>query len=288
MGINPKDIQVVLGYDETKPQLLEDWRKLERHYKNVSFYFYTDTREWDNDYPPSLQSHILSKHWKENPWMAKEMVFFHDADVIFTRPFDFSPYLNDKIWYLSDTVSYIGSEYIQSKGERVLDKMCEVAKIDKQLVIDNQPNSGGAQKLIKFVPPQYWDEVFDMSMNLWKEIPPLSAEIKKEKGNSYHVLQHWTMSMWGELWQAWKWGKPTKVVKEFDFHFAIDNIDTWEDKPFFHNAGVLGNQTDTHFFKGLFDNKLPYGYELKNPNKDIVGWKYYQFIQEVGKKSVLI
>jgi hypothetical protein len=291
MGIDPCNIQVVLGYDKTKLKLLDDWLKLKLYFKDVNFYFYPDTREGNNSYQPSLQAHILEKHWIQNPWLEHHSVFFHDADFLFTRPFDFTPFLQDDYWYFSDTISYIGGEYIRSKGEVVLDKMCEVAEIDKQMVLDRQSHSGGAQKLIKGVTADYWRKVFDTSMKLWKEIPPVSAEIakeKKEKGEHYHTLQHWTMSMWAELWEGWKMGYETRVPKEFDFMFATNPIKDWDKYAFFHNAGVVGNQNDKMFFKGLFNDKLPYDYELKEPNKDLASYKYYEWVKKVGKKSVLL
>lgn len=291
MGIDPKDIQVVLGVDATQLHLLNDWHKLKKGYKDVKFFFYEDTRKGDNNYQPSLQSHILQKHWETNKWMEDQTVFFHDADFIFTKPFDFSSFLDDDYWYMSDTISYIGAKYIMSKGDEVFDAMVKISGLEKDLIIERENHSGGAQKLIKRVPTSYWKDVFDMSMELWKEIPPISSKVKQEKtkeGLQYNVLQHWTMSMWAELWCAWKIGRETRVPKEFDFHFGIDNVDRWLDKGMYHNAGVLGSQSDSIFFKGMFDKKLPYGYELKTPNKKVTGWNYYKYVQEVGKKSVLI
>lgn len=291
MGVNPQSIHVVLGYVKGSKEMPEDWLKLQKGYPQVNFFFYEDTRDGGNSYQPSLQAHILEKHWKQNHWLENEKIFFHDADFVFTRPFDFTPYLEDSYWYFSDTISYIGSEYIRSKGEEVLDKMCEVAEIDKELVIKNQEHSGGAQKLIKRVPTAYWGMVFDTSMKLWKEIPPLSAKIireKTEKGEDYHQLQHWTMSMWAELWTAWKLGLETRVPKEFDFMFSTNPVEDWDRLSFFHNAGVLGEQREHMFFKGDYDRLLPYNLEIPNIRKELANFKYYTLMKEVGKKSVLI
>jgi hypothetical protein len=290
MGVNPQSIQVVLGYESNLKEMPERWLKLQEYFKNVNFYFYPDTREGNNSYQPSLQSHILEKHWIQNPWLEQESVFFHDADFLFTRPFDFTPFLQDEYWYFSDTISYIGGEYIRSKGERVLDTMCEVAGIDKQMVLNRQEHSGGAQKLIKGVTAEYWKKVFDTSMKLWKEIPPVSHKIKqelKQEGKDYHELQHWTMSMWAELWECWKMGKETRVPKEFDFMFATNPIGDWDRLPFFHNAGILGNQRETHFFKGDFDNFLPYRLDIPNITDKQVTKKYYEWIKKVAEKTVL-
>ena len=289
MGVSPEEIHVVGGLVPSWGEAPLEWKKLQEHFKGVQFFFYDDTRDGSNNYQPSIQAHLLEKHWLENPYLENESVFFHDADFIFTKPFDFTPFLQDDIWYFSDTISYIGYDYISSKGDEVIDTMCKIADIDKQIVKDNQLNSGGAQKLIKNVPSQYWKDSFDLQLKWWREIPPISAKIaaeKKKLDEDYLQLQHWTMSMWAELWMAWKIGRETKVPKEFDFHFAIDNIENWYNRSFYHNAGVVGPDTGV-FFKGLFNDKLPYGYEIPNPNYKVTGWHYYQLIQEVGKTSCL-
>lgn len=290
MGVSPEQIHVVGGLVPSWDEIPLEWRKLREHFQGVNFFFYDDTRDGTNNYQPSIQAHLLEKHWLENPYLENESVFFHDADFIFTKPFDFTPFLQDDIWYFSDTVSYIGYDYISSKGDLIIDTMCSIADIDKELVKENQLNSGGAQKLIKKVPHWYWKESFDLQLRWWREIPPISKKIdneKKENDEDYLQLQHWTMSMWAELWMGWIMGRETRVVKEFDFHFAIDNIDNWDNRYFFHNAGVT-DANQGMFFKGIFNDKLPYGYEIPNMRDNVTGYKYYQLVQEVGKNSCLI
>jgi len=290
MGVPPQQIHLVNGLDREWKEIPSSWRKLQNKYSSVNFWFYYDTRPLDNNYPPSLQAHLLEKHWIHNPQLEQETVFFHDADFILTRPFDFTPFLQDDHWYLSNTISYIGAEYIRSKGEEVLDKMCSIAGIDKRFVVYNQGGSGGAQKLIKSVDSNYWKDVYNLSMRFWREVPLVSERIKKEKqskGESYHELQHWTMSMWAELWIAWKLGKSTRVVKEFNFMFATNPIGDRETYPFFHNAGIMSNDRNRLFYKGDYDNKLPYKLGLLDADKSKASYKYYQSILEVGKTTCL-
>jgi hypothetical protein len=275
-------VHIVLGYGDST--ISNDWINLKNKFKDANFYFYPDTRV-NNNYQPSIQAHILEKHWKSNKWLEKESVFFHDSDFIFTRPFDFKPFLNDDIWYLSDTISYIGAEYIKGKGEEVLDFMCNLANIEKDLVIGNEKGSGGAQKLIKNVPTEYWSDVFDLQMKFFNETHKVSAKIKKEKGKTYHELQHWTASMWAELWTAWKYGFKTEVPKEFDFLFYTNHIKDWDRLSFYHNAGVV-NTNDGMFFKGMYSENLPYNKDL-DIRTDLAGFNYYKLVQKVGKTSCL-
>jgi hypothetical protein len=128
-------------------------------------------------------------------------------------------------------------------------------------------------------------------MRFWREVPLVSERIKKEKqskGEPYHELQHWTMSMWAELWTGWKLGKSTRVVKEFNFMFATNPIGDWETYPFFHNAGVMSNDRDKLFYKGDYDNRLPYKYTLLDADKTKASYRYWEWIQKVGKNSCLI
>ncbi len=291
MGVPPQQIHLVNGLDREWKEIPQNWRRLQQKYSSVNFWFYYDTRPLDNNYPPSLQAHLLEKHWIHNPHLEQETIFFHDADFILTRPFDFTPFLQDEHWYLSNTISYIGAEYIRSKGEEVLDKMCSIADIDKRFVVYNQGGSGGAQKLIKKVDSEYWKNVYQLSMRFWREVPLVSERIKKEKqskGEPYHELQHWTMSMWAELWTGWKLGKSTRVVKEFNFMFATNPIGDWETYPFFHNAGVMSNDRDKLLYKGDYDTRLPYKLGLLDADETKASFRYYQWVKEVGKTSCLI
>ena len=291
MGVSPQQIHAVQGLDREWKEIPLEWKKLQNKYPSVNFWFYYDTRPLDNNYPPSLQAHLLEKHWIMNPHLNNEAVFFHDADFIFTKPMDFIPFLQDEHWYLSNTISYIGAEYIRSKGEEVLDKMCEIAEIDKRYVVYNQGGSGGAQKLIKKVDSKYWRDVYNLSMRFWREVPQVSEKIKQEyqkQGKPYHELQHWTMSMWAELWTGWKRGVSTRVVKEFNFMFATNPIEDWDKYPFFHNAGVTANLRDKLFYKGDYDKRLPYKYTLLDADKTKSSYRYWEWIQKVGQNSCLI
>jgi hypothetical protein len=202
---------------------------------------------------------------------------------LFTKYFDFTPYLNDDTWYFSDTISYIGANYIKSKSEEVLDRMCSVIGIDRKLVEENQNNSGGAQKLMKNIDHEYWAEVYKNSRNLYDELVTMS-NLKKD-GDPYGI-QVWTASMWSELWTAWKLGHEVRVPDEFDFCWATCHESKWGKMPFMHNAGVINNRSGM-FYKAEYVDKLPYNTDLKLDN-DRCSYHYYSLVQEVGKKSVLL
>ena len=276
-GINPSDILVVASFEDAIPQ---SWLRLQSHY-GAKFYFYKDTR-LEKRYIPSIQPHILAKHFEIFPHLGKENIFYHDCDFIFTRPFDFSPFLNDDVWYFSDTISYIGASYIKSKGEDVFLKMCELVDIDPKIVEDNQMNSGGAQKLIKNVNAKYWRDVERDANNLYIGLGDLR---NKKKEDDIYAIQIWCASMWSELWNAWKRGDQVRVPKEFDFAWATCPTSKWQKVNFYHNAGVVG-PNHRMFYKGKYVDKLPY-----SDNVDIEESRcsiyYYDWVKKTGNKTCL-
>jgi hypothetical protein len=270
LGYNPADIHVVAGYIS---DIDESWVKLYNAFPDVEFHFY---RYKQTDYAPAMQSAILAQHFEKHAYLKNCAIFFHDADFVFTKYLDFEPYLNDDTWYFSDTVSYIGADYIKSKSEDVLDIMCHTVGIDRSVVEANQQNSGGAQKLMKNIDSSYWREVNAHSNNLYQILKKV-AHMKPE-GHQYGI-QIWTASMWAELWTAWKRGHKVEVPKEFDFCWATCPYDRWDELYFFHNAGV-SSSNDGMFFKGGYIDKLPYGESLEL-SKARCSYRYFEMIRSM-------
>lgn len=269
-GYSPEQINVVAGYQGDIP---ESWNKLKNHFTSVNFFFYEDTLG-ECKYLPAIQAHILKKHFKENP--DNSCYFFHDADFIFTKYLDFSKFLDDDKWYFSDTTSYIGYDYIVSKGEEVLEAMCNVVGISKETVKKNQNNSGGAQKLMKNLSAEYWELVEKNSFGLYDTMMTLQ-HVRNDGSN--HGIQVWTASMWAELWTAWKMGIEVVVPEEFDFCWATCNSRMWDKVYFFHNAGVMSDK-DGMFHKAKYMDKLPYN------SNDVVtdkhcSYYYYKLIKSI-------
>jgi hypothetical protein len=277
LGYNGNLIDVVAAYKGVVPR---SWRIIQQKFPYVRFFFYEDTTTNCN-YPPAIQAHILEKHFTEHPYLEEDAIFFHDCDFIFTKYFDFTPYLQDNKWYFSDTISYIGYNYISSKGDNVVDKMCEIIGIDKELVKANQDNSGGAQKLMKNINADYWKQVYHNSLNLYNGLGDLARE--KKEGDAYG-LQIWCASMWAELWTAWKLGHEVIVPKEFDFCWATCPVERWDQVSFFHNAGVP-DANQGMFFKADYINKYPFDTNIE-VSKRRCSYNYYQFIKSI--KSHLV
>ena len=272
LGYNGNNIDVVAGYEGSVP---DSWRKLQQKFPYVRFFFYEDTMG-ECKYLPAIQAHLLKKHFKEHPYLSKEAIFFHDADFVFTRYMDFSKFLNDDKWYFSDTISYIGYDYIMSKGEEVLDAMCDIIGIDKSVVKDNQLNSGGAQKLFKNIDYKYWEMVEEYSNKLHDKLSNMQHVKKNEDP---YGIQSWTASMWAELWTGWKLGHQVVVPPEFDFCWATCPSSRWEEVYFFHNAGVPSSNQGM-FYKAQYMDKLPFNEKLELSDSRC-SYMYYNIIESV-------
>lgn len=271
-GVKMEDVHVVSaiqdGIDPYFNILIEK-------YPGVIFSFYEDTREYKG-YIPSIKQHMLHKHFTAFPYLETQAILLMDADVALTRPLNLDKLLIDDVWYVSDTISYIGYEYIKSKGDDILNCMLESANISEDIVRSNQGGSGGAQYLYKNVKASFWGEVVEMSHNIYRETVEVSRK-KKEANPDHHEIQIWTAEMWAMLWVAWKKGVMTCVSKELDFCWATDLKNRWDDCAIFHNAGVTISNPDL-FLKSAYINRLP-TIDLKVDDR-FCSSLYYQMIKD--------
>lgn len=271
VGVNLGNVHIVCAiHNKIDPY----FDKLMRKYSGVVFSFYEDTRH-DKSYISSIRPHILKKHFTAFSDLKDEVIFYHDSDIVFTKPLDVSHLLENDISYLSDTISYIGYNYIHSKGEDVLEAMLNIVGIDKSVVEQNEESSGGAQYLMKGIDKYFWYDVENDCTRLFKEITELNQKKKKEDP-SYHELQIWCADMWGVLWNLWKRNKETRVVKEMDFSWSVNDQSQWHKSSIYHNAGVTHDRPDL-FFKGKYIDTLP---DLNlDINKSTCSYKYYNIIK---------
>ena len=220
---------------------------------NLRTFYYNDTRA-TRHYPSSIRPNLLKQHFAKHPEI--KTFFYHDCDMIFTKKdLDFTPFLQDDICYGSDVRFYIGHDYIASKEHNVLEYMCQIAQIPLRVVRDNEHNCIGAQYLIKNVSADFWEEVEKISEELFQKITTRNNYIKSQNPQ-YHELQIFAADMWAVLWCLWKLGKKTVPHKFFDFAWATDTIERYNECNIYHNAGVTESGHGL-FFKGEFQDKVP-------------------------------
>jgi hypothetical protein len=282
MGINPNMIDIVCWAENGI--IPKEWDTLSKHYSSVRFFFYDDTRV-TKYYTSSIRPNILKQHFKLHPYLENEAIFYHDCDIVFTRKINWNKFLLDDNWYGSDTRWYIGHDYILSKGDDVLTKMCEIVDIDKEIVKENELNAIGAQYFMKDIDWTFWDRVERDCEELYRQITQLNGE-KKRKEPTHHELQIWCADMWAVLWNGWKMGKKTMCHKDLEFSWATSNKADWDKMSIFHNAGVTGASTGL-FYKAKYIDRVPYNDNLQI-KEGTASLEYWKIIQKVKNKSCLI
>lgn len=223
--------------------------------------WYKDERK-NKTYIPSIRPHILKKFFKDRPELGKN-VFYHDSDIFLVKLPKFELMSGD-VGYVSDTISYIGYNYIEECAARykkkyrnlpnndLVTKMCKCMEISQELVKENEKNSGGAQYILRNIDYIFWENV-EVSCN------KLYDMLKKYE-STYPIdnhIQSWTTDMWCVLWEYWKLGRKTAVHPELDFSWGVSAVGEYNSKNIFHLAGVTSKESKTMFYKGAYTNKNP-------------------------------
>lgn len=288
-GVDYEDIDILVACnpddDTSSDESIEAWNRLIDHYPDARFFFYPDTRDLPIRYISSIRPNILKQHFQEYPELSKEAIFYHDCDIIFTKPVDFRNFLPDNIWYLSDTNSYINYNYVISKGQDIYDKMCEIVGIDPVIPKLMNSQSGGAQYILKNIDYTFWEKVEKDCEELYFQITQLN-NLKKQEDPDYHELQIWCADMWAVLWNGWLKGHETKIIKELDFCWATDVEERFNNVTIFHNAGVTCS-CGGRFYKAHYTDMTPYNRNLRI-KEGTASYRYYQEIQAVEKTSPLV
>jgi hypothetical protein len=273
-GIRDDQMHIVLGLTDMYSPSVRD--RLQQKYPTILFELYEDTREL-RSYLPSIQPHLLKKHFTKHAYLQDSVIFYHDCDVLFTRPVSWEKLLSDDVWYFSDTISYIGSLYIKSKKFNILQEMCDIVGVSPVHVEAEEANSGGGQHIMKNVTSKYWSKVEEDSHKLSQYFEKKSKEYNAE--TNYHPIQAWTAGMWSLLWNGWYFGHDIKVVKEMDFCWATDPISRWDEYSIYHNAGVT-ETTDKMFYKAQYTKTYPVGLRLEDFRDDRCSYNYTKEILE--------
>lgn len=259
-GIDPKQIHVVFGMVNTNEPSDES---LKLRDFGVNIHHFKDERRKKN-YIPSIKPYLISKWIQSNPSFG-ELFFLHDADIIFRELPDFDKLISDDIIYVSDTVGYIGYDYIidccrryerqhpNSQKDQLIQEMADVIGLTVELIKENRENAGGGQYLIKNTNHELWDKIYKDSITLYNQMFDYQGRFPISPGE----IQFWTAEMWSLLWNLWLYGHNTIVTKDLDFSWATDNIDVYERKPILHMAGVTEDSKNSKFYKGDYINVDP-------------------------------
>lgn len=280
--VDPGDIHIVSG--RVDGIVSDGFSRLQEKHPDIVWAFYHDNRsQRSREYIPSIRPHLIKKHWRRFPELQDEVIFYMEADTVLTKAVP-SRYEQTDTWYLSDTVSYIGHDYIVERDPRFLDLFCDIVGIDPEVVKENQNGSGGAQYVMKGLTEQYWEKVEKDCVEIFHQGSKLNQEIKADDPD-WHELQIWTACMWAHLWNGWLLGYKTECPKDLEFAWATDPKEFLDTRWIYHNAGVLHNDIGL-MMKSDFINSLPYGEKLEIDQTKAGSW-YWAKVQQVGKTSCL-
>lgn len=283
-GVQPEQIHILAVVKNGEMAL--DWDNLRRKYSDVGFFFYEDTRE-SKEYISSIRPNILKKHFAAFPELEQAAIFYHDCDMIFTKPVNWDSLLADDVWYCSDTIWYINADYIKSKKYGIYEKMCEIIGIPLSVPETNNKDSGGAQYILKNINAKYWEKVEKDSENLYKFFK--QHLIAFPQSDTYHPIQMWTADMWAVLWNGWYYNHTVKVTPKMNFTWPMHTLDDWEKCDIYHNAGVVLGQENGMFNKTRFVHKLPYtNINLEEFDQKKCSYLYVQEILESANTSCLL
>lgn len=228
-----QDLIYVVGTNPTNPS--ENLKKLMNDETiKCEFHLFHDARI-SPKYPSSLRPNILAQYFTKFPEAKNESYFYCDPDMVFTKQVKFDHLLNDNIWYLSDTCSYIDSRYIKSKSDQLFREMCDIVGVSPIAISEIDKNAGGAQYLLKNIDADFWLKVEKDSEALYTHMQNTLSVYHPE-----HPIQAWTADMWAVLWNGVFFNHEVKVIKEFDFSWATDKTYRWFETNIFHNAGAIG------------------------------------------------
>lgn len=239
----------------------------------VKIYTYDDERK-SKTYTSSIRPHIMKKFIVDHP-EYEDIFFYLDPDVLYTeKPSYFGSIIKNDIWYLSDTRSYIDSQYIKRKSEKLFQEMCDIVGVDSKLIENSDRVAGGAQYIMKKTNYEYWDKVEKDCEELYKHM-----HATETKYSPKHPIQKWTADMWAVLWNGHYFGHRIKIWKELEFNWATTPMKDLMDKRIYHNAGAV-TQSDL-FLKTKYFNENPFNADFSHVSENNCSKFYVDHILEV-------
>lgn len=260
-GIKPEQIHVIFSIFGRDKKPTEESLSLKS--LGINVHHYLDERK-SKYYIPSIKPYLVYKWLEQYPEFG-DYFFLHDADIIFRELPNFDKLLNDNKIYLSDTIGYIGYNYIMDCCERyerqypnsrkgqLLEEMSNIVGISVDKIKQNQPNSGGGQYIIKNTNSSIWEKIYLDCTPLYNQMLDYQKRFPINPGE----IQFWTAEMWSLLWNLWLHGYETQIIDELSFSWATDSLDVYNNHPILHMAGVTDNLKSTKFYKGDFINVNP-------------------------------
>lgn len=264
-GFKEEQIHILLYNPIGRPDNA-NWDKLKEFYPNVNIFVYQDKgiQQYLGTYIPILRPHILKQHFEAFPELQDRTIIYTDCDILWLKSLNINHLLEDDINYVSDANSYLNHSYFESKYKDVLPEkleearsidflkgVCDIVGIDKQVVIDNNTNTGGVQYILKNIDGAFWKKVEEDVLKIRMYLQQMNREFFKDENSG---IQSWCADLWAVQFNLWFFKKESRVAKELDFAWATDPIIKIDTYPILHNAGITGTEMNGYpcFYKGKY------------------------------------
>jgi hypothetical protein len=279
-----------------------EWAKLIADYPETEFFWYPDTNNFLKQihafgYIPLLRPHILEQHWKAHPELEKHLILYTDSDVLYLHQLPIADIADDEYCYLSNTQGYNAASYFDSKVADVLpEKLESYKKIDvldgamkilslsRQVAVDNEQNTGGAQYLLKGINATFWTSVCWDCVSIKTYLQDIN---RKYFANEDKGFQSWASDMFSVLWNLWKIGKQTKTPQWMDFAWATDPIEKWDTVNIYHDAGVVSDVPEMFYkrkLKYITNESTPFEDDLSQISPKYCSFNYVRAIKDSAPK----
>ncbi|WP_140937584.1 hypothetical protein [Sphingobacterium lumbrici] len=264
LGISRDNIQVlaayskVLGLNPNFEQFMKDNAHL------ATFFVYEDQRD-KPEYTSSVRPNILRQHFTAYPELKDRTLMYHDSDILFSRIPHIDNVEENDTCYVSDTRNYLDINYIRSTSdENMLDRMLSIVGMEKDRLIRENKQTGGAQYILKGITADFWakierdaEELFiamrDYNRQLWEKEYPDKKEFRSKKRG----IQAWCADMWAVLWNLWLENKQVEIHPEMAFSWPYNPIEDWERLAIQHYSGNI-KEKDKFFKKTEYLNYTPW------------------------------
>lgn len=283
-----KFMHILVWYPERRSGELDAWRALQDKYPETRFFFYPDSGVNLALYVSQLRPHTIKKHFEKFPTLNKEVIFYHDSDIIFNYLPDFEQLIHDNINWQSDCSGYLDYAYLERKEKEgnipdniAIKAMAKIGNVSLETIKSYTGKTGGAQCILKGIDANFWQDVerqcIDIRNKFWYNIKGSINSIYFPNENK--GFQSWCADMWALNMALWSRGKETNITPLLDFSWGTNDYETFLKKPIYHNAGVTQDRKDL-FYKGEWIDKSPIGQEI-NVKEGTASEQYVKAIREV-------
>lgn len=260
-----------------------------RHDESIPRYFetmgcevhvYNDERkDSDKRYIPSIKPYLWVRYLEEDISREFGDYFYMDCDVLLREIPEVLPHSNK--WYGSNCSSYLGVDYIDSKGDDLLYRMCNIVNIDAQIIRRKNPRAG-AQWVLRNPSLAYWRKVYQDSVDMYVFLSAIEKGYVSRHPEGYVPIQKWTAEMWAQLWNLYYFDKEAEIHEELNFCWATDDIARYKETKIMHNAGVVDDSKGL-FFKGKYVYSEPFMDDLSFVPDNKVSFEYVKAIKEAAE-----